>query len=229
MPDTSQCFVGMLSQQELCAYKHLCKFTDKMHCLFSSLQQYMHSFCDLQNDFSLSGIQRMDNTEQENCCSALNGARDLHIEDLRKLALENMEVNVRNCILNRYLVDVKAINDTKKSLDWGNVYILDFCSNENLPIALKHRQLCKQQVEAIDAAHPSTCNCPPEGAMESRSTGAPPEPIWEPCELDAGDIAAQYFVEYLEENQKQTREQGFESRRKRAKCASGNKPSFPLP
>ena len=170
----------MLCQQELWAYKHLCKFRDDMHCLFSSLKQYTHSLCGLQNDFSLSGIQSMGNTKRG--------------------------------IMKRSLGDTTAIKNTKKSLHWGNVYVLDFCNNDNLPIALTHRQEPEQQVEAIDAAHPSTCVCVPEGAMDAEWDSDPLEAVWECNEWDTSEIAAVF-----EENQKQSMEEQFESPPKRKK------------
>ena len=177
----------------------------------------MHSFCDRQNHFPLSGIQSMEHIERKNCCSGPKNARDVLMEDLRKSGQRTMQANVRKCILKRDLVDTKAGTYKKKSLDWGNVYIVEFCSNDNLPIALIHRRVGGKQVEAIDAAHPDTCDCGTEGAMAAGWTGVPCEARCECCELDAGKIAAPYYLGYTEETQKKIRQDPFEPSRMRKK------------
>lgn len=76
-----------------------------------------------------------------------------YLDALTHIAFQNMELNIDNCITNKSLIDYPN-GHSRKSLTWGNTYVLEFKNDMTLAIALALRGESPRYVHRIDALHP---------------------------------------------------------------------------
>lgn len=105
----------------------------------------------------VSGLQNSENTEP----GFMSGKGQLpnsilnesYLDALTNVAFQNMELNIHNCIKNKSLIDCHN-GHSRKSLTWGNTYVLEFKNDMTLAIALALRGESPRYVYRIDALHP---------------------------------------------------------------------------